>query len=126
MWHASADSFVHSARCNLALWVGCGSADVADVGSPCPKPLRNFYVAQERSGEYVVWPLDAVDGTVDPTLAGVPYGGSLTRLPPVFRAYASIHRLSAPWPLRAAMAPRSPVAVVPPWPFGAAPEPIAG
>ena len=58
-------------------------------------------------------------GTVDPILAGVPYGGSLPRLPPVFRAYASIHRFSAPWPLRAAMAPWSPVTVGPPWPFGA-------
>ena len=40
------------------------------------------------------WPFGALcagQSSVDPILAGVPYGVSLSRLPPAFRAYASIH-----------------------------------
>ena len=86
---------------------------------PSIRLSRGYRAAVGGNRDHWNWNWTIGIGTVDPILAGVPYGGRLSRLPPVFRAYASIHRFPAPWPLRAAMAPWSPVTVGPPWPFGA-------
>ena len=57
---------------------------------------RGYRAAVGGNRDHWNWNWTIGVGTVDPILAGVPYGGRLSRLPPVFRAYASIHRLLCP------------------------------
>ena len=61
---------------------------------PAPWPLRAAMAPWSPVTVGPPWPFGALcagQSSVDPILAGVPYGVSPSRLPPAFRAYASIH-----------------------------------